>query len=804
MKKSFVIILLLIFWGEKTSSQVRQLTKQVNPELLQSHWTGFWIAPPEVSLKDYGVYLFRKNFILDTKPTEFIINISADNRYNLFVNGKYLCNGPSRGDLFNWRFETIDIAPFLHQGENLIAAEVWNYGKYIPWAQISDRTGFLVQGNSADEHIVNTNSSWKVIQNQAFEPYLAGQADLNQFIVVGPGDQIDGSKYPWGWQNPDFDDENWQTPLALNNAAPPGVGTDLFWMMVPRTIPLMEENTLRMSSVRRSEGIKIPDGFLNGDSPLKVGPDQQISFLIDQTYLTTAYPEIILSGGKGAAVRLTYGEALFQENGDKGNRNVIEGKQLKGYRDLFIADGGEERRFRPLWFRTYRYIKVDVTTKSEPLTIHDLYGIFTAYPFEENGYFSADDRSLQDIWQTGWRTARLCAGETYFDCPYYEQLQYVGDTRIQALISLYVSGDDRLMKKAISLFDNSRLPNGLTQSRYPSSSPQVIPPYSLFWISMIYDYWMHRDDPEFVKSFLFGIQGVLYWYEQHLGENGLLGPMPWWNFVDWTEEWPWVTEKRIGGVPEGGSLNKGNSSIITLQYVYNLDYAAELFAFFGNDYLANHYRTLSEKTKEALVRACWDTEKGFFADTPKKTVFSQHANIMAVLVDLIPASDQNAFMTKVLNHPDLIQTTFYYKFYQVRAMKKAGLGDQYVESLDPWRNMLDLGLTTFAEKPDPTRSDCHAWSASPNYDLLSTVCGIEPDAPGFKSVSITPHLGRLKQVQGGIPHPMGEIKVELQQTDQGLTGTVELPQQLKGTFSWNQTAVALNGGRQHIEIKKNE
>src|SRR5690606_36146495 len=113
---------------------------------------------------------------------------------------------------------------------------------------------------------------------------------------------------------------------------------------------------------------------------------------------------------------------------------------------------------------------------------------------------SSNDEQLRRIWEVGWRTARLCAQETYVDCPYYEQLQYVGDTRIQALISLYVSGDDRLMRKAIRLFNWSSNYEGITASRYPTRINQYIPPFSLYWINMVHDYWMHRPDSVFVKE----------------------------------------------------------------------------------------------------------------------------------------------------------------------------------------------------------------------------------------------------------------------------------------------------------------
>src|SRR6202142_2731487 len=160
--------------------------------------------------------------------------------------------------------------------------------------------------------------------------------------------------------------------------------------------------------------------------------------------------------------------------------------------DQFLADGSKSRLFRPLWWRAWRYIELNIETANEPLTIEDLHPTSLGYPLERRARLETDDPGLDRILETGWRTARLCAFETYMDCPYYEQLQYVGDTRIQSLVSLYVSGDDRLMRNAIDLLDHSRISDGLTQSRYPSAMPQVINTFSLFWIEMVHDYWMHR------------------------------------------------------------------------------------------------------------------------------------------------------------------------------------------------------------------------------------------------------------------------------------------------------------------------
>ena len=713
----------------------------------------------------------------------------------MFVNGTEVCKGPARGDLANWRFETIDITEYLTTGENVLAAVVWNFGEFKPLAQVSKKTAFIVQGNSSSEELVNTGSSWKVTKNEAYVP----PAIRSSHTVVGLGNEVNGSKYPYGWELMDFIDNEWKSPKVLGNGIPDGKFTFWDWNLVPRKIPFMEYKFQRIKEVKRTENIQVGDLFLEGKSPLLVPAHSIVKILFDQTFLTTAYPEILVSRGKGSTIEISYAEALVDKNGTKGNRNLIEGKtMLTYYSDKFMPDGGEDRRFQPLWFRTYRYLELAVETRDEPLIIEDLYGYFTAYPFEEKAYFRSSDPALQAIWDVGWRTARLCAGETYFDCPYYEQLQYVGDTRIQALISLYVANDDKLMRNAIDQFHNSLLPIGLTQSRFPCSEPQVIPTFSLIWIEMIHDYWMHRDDPVFVKKYLNGIRNVLYWYGQQINDKGMLGAMDWWNFVDWSFG-PWDSQKPVGGTPPGAI--EGNSSIITLQYAHALQVASELFEAFGDQHQALEYRQLSQSVMSSTYKLCWSNEKGLLADTPEKFSYSQHANVLAILTGMFEDQESADIFGRILTDEDLIQTTLYFKFYLIQAMKEAGLADTYLSMLEPWKEMIDMGLTTFAETPEPTRSDCHAWSASPNYHFLSVVSGIEPASPGFKTVKIEPHPGPLNYLECKIMHPRGEILMELKRRGkEGITGEIIIPEGLPGKFAWRGQEIILNSGSNKINL----
>lgn len=793
MKPLFSLLMLLLTF----SFAMSQPHPDINPELLRHQWTALWIGPRlSVGENDEGVFHFRRSVDLDAKPDKFIVHVTADNRYRLFVNGVGVGLGPSRGDKIHWQYETYDLAPYLRSGRNTIAAQVWNLGFNSPVAQMTiGKTAFLMQGNTEKEAIVNTNpENWKVIRNPAFGVIpVTGQMVLG-YYAAGATDSIHADRFPWSWESNDFNDAAWSRPSTIAVADP------LYYAykhgeadggLTPRTIPLMEEKLERIPKVVRATGIKADAGFLTGEKALTVPAHSHATILLDQTYLTTAYPEMLVSGGRGSSIQVAYAEALVDANQRKGNRNETDQKRLVGYYDVFMPDGGQNRLFRPLWYRTYRFIEMRIKTGREPLTVHDYYGIFTAYPFEEKGSFSSSDPVLENIWDVGWRTARLCANETYYDCPYYEQLQYVGDTRIQALLSLYVAGDDRLMRNALTLFNQSRLPEGLTQSRYPTEIAQMIPPFSLFWVDMVHDYFTFRDDPDFIRGFLPGIRATFSWYEDHLDDRNILSEMGWWNFVDWAEEFE-------RGVPAGAKEKEG-TSIISLQLVYALDRAAQIFDRLGRKYEAAYYLEKANAIRKAVYDHCYDARRGLFADTPEKVHFSQHANVLAILTDAIPQAEQAALMERILANTSLTQCSLYFRFYLMNALKKAGMADDYLNHLGAWKDMLAEGLTTFPEKADDPRSDCHAWSSSPMIEFLATVCGIGPGEPGFKTVKIQPHLGTLEAARGVVPHPLGDILVNLKRRgNKGITAEITLPQGLTGEFVWNNQMVPLASGRQVI------
>jgi alpha-L-rhamnosidase len=755
---------------------------------VKNRWEARWIGPEEGAYR-YGVHYFRKSFSLKTKPYRFVIHLSADNRYRFFVNGTYVTDGPQINDTRHWRFESLDIGPLMKEGENVLAVQVANFAEEAPVYLMGKRTALIMQGDDSLSAIVNTDKTWKYLADKAVTPLVFKPGDPSlfyQYYAAGPLEKVEGTNFPWGWELPDYNDTSWPSAQPSETGAPFGIVGygDATWELVPRSIPLMERTYQNSGPIRRSSGIpKVSPVF-----PITIPARTTASILVDQQVLTSAFPELTSSGGKDSQIKVTYAEALFEDIKMKGHRDSIRGKTIHGVYDVFLPEGNKSRNFTTLTYRTFRYVQLDITTGNEPLAIEKFGSWFTAYPFEKKASFASNDPALAKVFNIGWHTARLCAYETYMDCPYWERLQYIGDTRIQALVSYYVSGDDRLAKNALEQFQQSLTYDGLTYSRYPSSLPQYIPNYSLVWVTMVHDYFMYRNDPEFVKSFLPGIQRVLDHFEQYMTPDNMMREQPYWDFIDHT----FPTHKIV----EESFFKRLTTN--SLFYAYTLSLASEMFGYYNEPKLAQKYSVRSQQLKTGVKKQCWDANRQLYADTPDKKHFSMHSNILAVLCGMVPKEEQQDFVKRIVESKNITQTTLYFDFYLGRAMNQAHAGDLYLGLLDKWKELLDVGLTTFPEGVD--RSECHAWSASPDFEMLATFAGIQPQTPGFKKVIIRPLLQKLESVKGNIPHWAGELSVDFNKNGNQLTGTVVLPSSITGRLEWNGKVVELKSGENKILV----
>lgn len=756
-----------------------------------------WISYPSANQTSFGVYHFRKSFNLNEVPEKLVIHVSADNRYNLFVNGERVCYGPAKGDLQTYKYDIVDIAPFLKAGENLLAALVYNGGCDKPLAFISVQTAFMLRAKDSQNNWIDTDKSWKVYKNPAYEvisyyKMLFENRWFYGFYACGGGDDVDASKYPWGWETAGFDDSDWKQPEMLNfDKQPP-------WNLVPRNIPFMADHLVYPAKIRRTQGVSIESQVWNGKSKLSIPANSSASILVDFEVLTMGYPELTLNGGKSGSVQVKYAEALYEKVNLKAHRDSVEGKTMFGVWDVFRPDGGQ-RTFRPLWKRCFRYVQFNVETKDEPLEIVSYVNEYSGYPYPDMATFDSDNDKLDEIFEISKRTLRMCSGETYYDTPFYEQLSYGGDNRPIAAISTYNSTDDRLLREVLRLYPQSENnETGLFKSAYPSRFDFDMGSWSMAWIQTLQDYYFMRGDSAFVAQFVDKIEGVLDFYEYHLDERtGMIGTVDNKNFVDWS-----ITKGSLVRSNEEGEIKQ--SALLTLYYAHTLDCAVRLYREIGLVKKAAYWNEISKGIKVAVYTNCWDDKKQLFRDYSDKQIFSQHTNLFAILCDVVPPSRQKELLHRILNYEKFDEmASSYFSFFLFKVMEKTGQEELFLDNLDFWYEFIDHGHTTCGETgfASHDRSDCHAWSAHPAFYLLSSVCGIKPADVGFKTVKITPNLGDLKSLKADMPHPKGRISVEYQKIKDGLHARIFLPVGLKGFFEMNGMKKTLSEGINNFELK---
>jgi hypothetical protein len=541
--------------------------------------------------------------------------------------------------------------------------------------------------------------------------------------------------------------------------------------------------------------------FVRGEGELTLAPGATASVTLDLGHLATVFVRATVSGSPGSCLDMVYAESM-RVAGKKGRRDDPAG-EVEGYGDR-VHPASDRHAFETFWFRTCRFLRMDFDGGVGGMSLHALALTAAMYPFELKAAFDDGTEPTRWVWETAWRTARLCAHEHYEDCPYYEQLQYVGDTRIQALVSYALTGDGRLARQTLRQFNASRLPEGITQSRYPSAWPQVIPGFSLYWIMMIRDYHRYFGDVDLVRELLPGVMSVLDWFERRRRDDGLLSHPNYWNFVDWLPEWDVLFPWGWGSGSPARGMDRPDA-IHALQYAEACRQAAELCLLVGKADVAKALVVRRKVTLAAVNRICYDPSRKLYLDLPGESFASQHANAWAILADALPDRRQHALARHLAVAPNLSQASLYFTFYLFRAWEKAGTYDLFWKQLGQWTSLREFDMTTFPEIPDAvgTRSDCHAWSASPLYEYITCVLGIKPGAPGFAEVLVKPHFGPLRQAVGRAP--VGDAIAEVRWQRDG-RGAVELdialdrpkplrviwpdgsevfvPEHRKNTFAW--------------------
>ncbi len=704
-------------------------------------WPGNWVWTDDCG-ESFEVVQFCRCFSADeTLPAK--LHISADNRYKLYIDGNFEGLGPQRGTLDRYFFDTYDLSD-MKAGKHIITALVWHDRDTAPSAQITSRPGFLAVSEYCDGTIHGTLEGWKYKR-------LFGNSTIpvpEDAYCIGMGYVMPGFTLQDLCPSADEVESNFSPvkPMGYSRDHQPGHPQLLIhWNLHPRTIPALRAQKHNLGQCRRliCDELSTYAGNLRDDisslaasshstaAAVTIPPRSRYTILLDNEKLVVGYPTILAGYGRGASISITYQEAL-QANDDvrsKGNRNDVGQRKLVGVTDRFTLDGRSDVILEPIWWRCWRYIELDIQTMDEAVELKSFAYRSTGYPLELKAEFDADNW-FNRIIEPGFRTMELCASETYMDCPYYEQLQYIGDTRIQALLSYVLCDDDRLAREAIEMFGLSIGFDGLTQCSYPNRFKQCIPLFSLLYIPMLNDFLMWRGDIEFIRRQLAGVETILRTFERCIKDDGLVGKLPGWAFVDWPKDTSW----KNGEPP---SASQGSSFLVSFIYLYALQHAAALFQYAGDKKHAEQFINQAKDIQNILRVKAYDAQRQIFIDDPSGSYLSQHTNILAILTDThLGAVDGEVLLDNILKNSKAVEATVYFKFYLYEAMYQANRGDLIWPDLKLWNDMVDNGLTTFAEKPEPSRSDCHGWSSHPLYHFIASILGIRPTEPGCSEMSI--------------------------------------------------------------------
>jgi alpha-L-rhamnosidase len=425
------------------------------------------------------------------------IRVSADERYELFLDGNRVGRGSERGNLEHWFYEIYDLA--LAAGDHVLVARVWSFGPYAPLAQFSVRPEFLLAAEGKVAGLLDTGVAvWeaKKLPGYAIDPpvYVWG--------LTAP-ETVEGASFAWdfelghgeGWRRAEVGTPAWSglkdygiapDRLLQNGTLPPQF--ECTWnrgtVRLAASVDTLETTPI---AVRAADHLPAESEawqhLLRGQASLTLPPRTRRRVIVDLDDYVCAYPELVVSGGAGSLVRILWAESLREKLGkwefDKGNRDAVEGKYFLGMGATFRPDGGRSRRFGTLWWSAGRYLEITVQTAADPLVLDSFVLSETRYPLEMESAFSSSDPELDADTPLLVRGEQMCAHETYVDCPYFEQMQYLGDARIEARTQYIMSRDDRLSRKALYMIAASRHASGLTEARYPVREPQFIPWFSL-------------------------------------------------------------------------------------------------------------------------------------------------------------------------------------------------------------------------------------------------------------------------------------------------------------------------------------
>jgi hypothetical protein len=473
-----------------------------------------------------------------------------------------------------------------------------------------------------------------------------------------------------------------------------------------------------------------------------------------------------------------------------GRKNFAEGMN-NSFRYI-CAEGYQS--YQTFVRRGFGYSYLIFRNISGPVRLRRVEVLFSSYPQSRRGSFTCSDAKLDRIWQVGAHTLRMCAEDTYTDCPTYEQTNWVGDARNEALVDWVINGDPRLWFRCLEQTGQSLERSMITESQVPSSWQNLLPAWSFLWMRSCREYLLFTGDTEHSRRLLDYVTQNVDGICQHLNEQGLFSIRAW-NMFDWAAM----------DTPNRGVVTHNNCFA-----VHALRDVADLAQELGETGTAMRFRGIADDLSHAINVHLWNEEKSAYTDClrdgDQSGVFSQQTQTVAFMSGVAgDFSAQRADLCREkMHHPpaDFVKAgSPFFEFFLLEAYAKEARDNDFLDTIRrDWGFMIDMGASTFWEMWSGrtgrlTRSHCHGWSAAPTFFLSNHVLGVRPGGLGYSPALIEPHPGDLIWCRGTVPTPLGDIHVQWENdASQPFTLRVDAPQGVEIQIRLPREGTALLNG----------
>ncbi len=762
-----------------------------------------WIWPESLRWDLHNAYaLFRKAFELKSVPASAPLYITADQSYQLYLNGRYVCRGPARGYQHCWPYDEVDVRPFLRLGRNVLAVRCHNPGfsnyQYITQGY----AGLLVAAKWGALRLVS-DKSWKGRR----------QAGLNRDTVQSSAqlycqEHIDLREEDPRWMEPDYGDAGWTANVAEHpwNGMP-------WCQLEERGLPLLEETlvfperclgaasgesasgSMRTRDVTRDryhEGLTHQKSEMSAENliVLATGAGRYRSYLLDFGRTVVGSVGFHLLNAQGGEVIDTLHVETIDEATLTPHFSPDQYCRMAFGHRLICREGMQTHAFYHTF--GFRYMVVTIRNSETTLTLRPFLRT-TLYPLEKKGDFHSSDATLEQIWNACAWTQRVCSLDAYVDTPWREQAQWWGDANVQSKNTFFYSGDTRLFRRGIAQIAGQTVPNGLTYGHAPTMAHScILPDFTLIWILTLWNYYWQTGSLEPLKAHEKTLFGALDYFESMTdAASGLVAYDPrYWLFLDWS-----------------GVFKEGYSTVYNLWLLIALDRMAILLRQIKNEGAAEKISVWAVRLRIGLNKL--ERNDGLLGDgltferQPVPTA-SIHAQTLAMMAGLNPYRSKQRLELSLLpfiRHQIKPEVTpsCYWITYVFEVLTEAGFGEDVILFIrDKWTPMAKYGTTWESFQPKVgDESFSHAWSSHPLSHLMQTIGGIRQSSVAWSEILFQPHfIGNDANVV--VPTPKGLIRSEWHRKNgdiavklrlpPGVTARVQLPGQcsltVTGDHSW--------------------